>query len=90
MADWGLIQVDAQTKIRLLDRMVDRYCQSYLKTTKKGTCDGKCPFKGLCSLEKIKKHYRKVENIFETIKQKKLAEILRNGDTNEQNQLQNL
>jgi hypothetical protein len=70
-----VITMDVKTKIRLLDRLVDRYCESYLKTTKNGTCDGNCPFKDMCSTDYIRNHYRKIENIFESIKQKKLIEI---------------
>lgn len=68
--------MDKITKVRLLDRMVDRYCLSYLKTTKNGRCDGKCPFKGLCSTDSIKKNCDKVEDIFESMRKKKLEEIL--------------
>ena len=68
--------MDKITKVRLLDRMVDRYCLSYLKTTKNGRCNGKCPFKGLCSTDSIKKNCDKVEDIFESLRKKKLEEIL--------------
>ena len=68
--------MDKITKVRLLDRMVDRYCVSYLKTTKNGRCDGQCPFKGLCSTDSIKKNCDKVEDIFESLRKKKLEEIL--------------
>ena len=68
--------MDKITKVRLLDRMVDRYCLSYLKTTKNGRCDGQCPFKGLCSTDSIKKNCDKVEDIFESLRKKKLEEIL--------------
>ena len=68
--------MDKITKVNLLDRMVDRYCVSYLKTTKNGRCDGKCPFKGLCSTDSIKKNCDKVEDIFESMRKKKLEEIL--------------
>lgn len=71
-----MVATDKITKVNLLDRMVDRYCVSYLKTTKNGRCDGKCPFKGLCSTDSIKKNCDKVEDIFESMRKKKLEEIL--------------
>lgn len=72
--------MDKITKVRLLDRMVDRYCLSYLKTTKNGRCDGQCPFKGLCSTDSIKKNCDKVEDIFESLRKKKLEEIQKRGE----------
>lgn len=78
--------MDKHTKIRLLDRMVDRYCQQYIRTTPKGVCDGKCPFKGLCSIEQIKKNYHKVEDIFESMKQKKLEEMQRGEQSEDSGQ----
>ena len=71
--------MDKQKKTRLLDRLVDQYCIKYLKSTKNGSCDGKCPFQGMCSTDYIRQHPRKVENIFERIKQARIEEMKKEG-----------